>query len=89
MVDRELLKYAYMWTIERNNFALFTVECYGKKEFLIYHIPTRTIRMITDNDLGKKLIDKLLEKGIPLLQDAPDGIKHHTASPIELAEQNY
>jgi len=71
MADPDLTQYAYLWKQQRHQIALFTVTCYGKTEYLIYHVPTKRISLVASTDTGKKLITKLLDEGVPLLKEAP------------------
>jgi hypothetical protein len=73
MLDARLAQYAHLWTTERDQIALFTVDCYGKQSYLIYHLPSQRIRMIADTELGRQLIQMMLENGVVLLNDKPQG----------------
>jgi len=72
MIDPDLTKYAYLWQQQRHQIALFTVTCYGCDEYLIYHIPTKRISLVANTEVGKKLVAKLMDEGVPLLKEAPE-----------------
>ena len=63
--------YEYLWTTERKDYALFTVTCYGNKEFLIYHRPTKQVSIIRGDIVGQMIIKKMIEMGVPVIDDPP------------------
>ena len=77
MSDHDYSKYDYIWKRKRNEYALFTVTCYGKTEYLLYHRPTKNMKLICDTSFGKGLVEKIIAQGIPVLEDAPacDGVE--------------
>ncbi len=80
----DLYKFIHLWTVQKKEHFLFTVTCYGKTEYLLYHRPTKKISLIADGKLGRRLINKLIEAGMPLLDDAPDCLHEY---PEVLGEQ--
>lgn len=64
----ELGPYEYLWTTERRDHALFTVTCYGNCEYLILHKPTKRVSLVCDDALGKRIIHKMIEMGVEVLE---------------------
>jgi hypothetical protein len=69
MADNQLNEYSHLWTTERDQVALFTVEYSGKQSYLIYHMQTQHIHLVADSELGRQLVLKMLENGVILLSD--------------------
>lgn len=69
--EKKLNKYRYLWTTLRDKIVLFTVDCYGEKEYLIYYLKTKRIQLIAKSEMGNRLVQRLIENGIPVLEDKP------------------
>ena len=61
-------------TVEREDHLLFTVDYYGRKQYLIYHIPTKTVLINQSFKLTPKIIKKMITMGIEVAEEAPIGI---------------
>lgn len=66
----DLNKYAYLWTTDRKNYRIFTIRCYGETQYLIYHVPSKRVKMVGSYETEQLIIQKMIEMGVPILQES-------------------
>lgn len=69
--DRQLQEYEAFWTTRKHEYIIFTLRAYGNVERLIFHKPTRKVTVARSIALERRLIEKMLDAGVTLLDDPP------------------
>ena len=69
MIVNRLADYEFLWTTEKADHALFTIRAYGQVEYLIYHIPTKTVKTVSCGPLGRRIVDSMIASGVAVLDD--------------------
>lgn len=66
---QDVSQYARFWTTELNQHLLFTIKCYTEVEYLIYHIPTKTVVILPSTRAEREVIARMLERGVRVVDD--------------------
>jgi len=77
-ISKQLEKYIYIWTVEKENWVLFKYEPeHDKYDMAIYNEKTELIKMVSHPELRQALIDKMLEMGNRVI-DSPFKLRKDT-----------
>jgi hypothetical protein len=74
-VDVNLGVFERVCTAELDDHVLFTIESYGKTQYLLYNIPTKTILINQSFRLTPAIIQKMIDLGIRVVDDV--AVTHH------------
>ncbi len=80
MTTNQLADYEFLWTTEKSDYALFTINAYGRVEYLVYHIPTKRVKTMRCDLLGQRIVEMMIARGVPVLDDMP-AFAAHQAQP--------
>jgi hypothetical protein len=81
MVEQNFDRFERFWRGERHEYALFTVHSYGRRDYLIYHIPSKRVLLKESFTLTPSAIEKMIDMGVPVLDGSLRPAFRTTASP--------
>ncbi len=71
MLESEPSVFERVYLNERDEHLLFTIDFYGRKQYLLYHIPTKTVLINQSFKLTPNIIHKMISMGVRVAEDMP------------------
>lgn len=69
MLTNDLGDFERVCTIERDDHLLFTIQCYGNTQYLLYHIPSKTVLISRSFQMTPRIIKTMIDRGVRVADD--------------------
>lgn len=79
-MDSDLDGFEHIWTSERENYRLVRMKGSNSEYMVcaIYYLPSGTVLTVEDEDIGIKLVERLLAEGIEIVDGFPKPLSRLT-----------